>query len=250
MKKRTPALVLAVLASAWAGTAVAKTGWKAGNVEADRARAGQVLLVSVARAVEKSGKPDTCRIEATAIASERGKPVEPGSPLDVLVPCGAASAPGQRSVPMTALDAKRLARLYLSRGGKALDYEPLESRADDPGVAAEAADRKQLWRLITVNSKESLLIDTDDVERQGATQLAWVKRNFDSDSPRRIVQIVTRSSYDCERRTSTLHLWYARTGSVTVDSQGVVPESGRRAAPVAPNSASDIALKVLCRADR
>jgi hypothetical protein len=247
------AAAAALLTTTAGGGAAAKDRWKDEDPATARAKAREVLLVAIPRAAQPGAGAGECRVEAAVLRAERGRPSEPGSPIEFTLPCAstneAEAAGGGRRVPLAALAAGRLGRLYLG-GGKPLDYEPLAATFAAPEVGAEAADRAQLWRLLWVDKRQSVLVDTDDVERDGPRRAGWMKRSLETGGPRRVVQIIVRGEWDCEARTWTVERWYARTGSTRVDSEGIVPESERRAVAVAKGSAAEWTLRALCAARR
>jgi hypothetical protein len=243
------AAALAAFAGAEAAPAAARDWWRDEDPGEARAKARDVLLVAVARPAQTGARAGECTVEAAVLRADRGKPRETGSPIDITLPCAGAGGAG-RHVPRAALTPGRLGRLYLGRGGKPVDYEALAETAAPPGVAAEAADRAQLWRLLWVGKRESVLVDTDDVERDGARRTGWMKRSLESDERRHVVQIIVRATWNCEARTWAPELWYARSSSTRVDSEGTVPESERRPVPVAKGSAAEWALRAMCAAQR
>jgi hypothetical protein len=249
MKRTIMALAGSLIAATGGSAAAAKDWWRDADPAPARAEAREVLLVALPRTAQPGASAGECLVEAAVLRAERGRPREPGTPIDFTLPCAgprdAMAGPGRR-VGLAALAAGRLGRLYLGAGGKPVDYEELAATVAAPPVGAEAADRGQLWRLLWVGKRESVLVDTDDVERDGARRTGWMKRSLESDGRRRVVQVVMRGTWDCEARTWALERWYARSSSIRVDSEGIVPESERREVAVAKGSAAEWALRALC----
>jgi hypothetical protein len=201
-----------------------------------KAMAREVLLVAVAKPA-RPASGGGCIFEAAVLRSERGKPREPGSGIDVPVACPEAA---------TGLEVGRFGRLSLGKGGRVLGFEALPAIAAAPEASVEAADRAHLWRLLRVDKRQAVLVDTDAVERDGSLRTGWLKRSLRTPADRNISQTIVRASFHCTDRTWSLHIWYARTNVTTVFSQGIVPEAERRHIPVPEGSPAELTLRVLC----
>ena len=107
------------------------TGWKIADAEKARRTAKHIVLAEMRQFDRSGGYSGSCRGTAVVTKVERGRKYAPGQSIGLDVPC---DPPGARTplerlgrpwIHMEAMDAGREARLYLGKGGKLHDFEPL-----------------------------------------------------------------------------------------------------------------------------
>ena len=107
------------------------SGWKIADGEKARSTARHVVRAQMRQFERSGGYSGSCRGTAIVATVERGRKYAPGQIVALDVPCDPPSAlrplerPGRPWIVMAALDPGREARLYLGKGGKLHDFEPL-----------------------------------------------------------------------------------------------------------------------------
>jgi hypothetical protein len=116
------------------------SGWKIADAEQARSTARHVIRAEMRQFERTGGYSGSCRGTAVVTQVERGrKKYAAGQIVALDVPCDPPDVPqplerpGRPWVPMAAMDAGREARIYLGKGGKLHDFEPLGGAREGDG---------------------------------------------------------------------------------------------------------------------
>jgi hypothetical protein len=132
------------------------SGWKIADAQKARKTARHVVRAEMREVARSGGYSGSCRGTAAVTRVERGRKYALGEVVVIDVPCDPPGVvqplerPGRPWIAMAAMDRGREARLYLSRGGKVQDFEPLgtATEGEDGGLTGGGTGRAGRARLV------------------------------------------------------------------------------------------------------